>query len=73
MYKFRDYPSNIVPDDKLWCIVGKAVRTKMDWVLEWCHDSADASQLLSHMQSFPDSFTQFESLTAMAYYDFATD
>lgn len=55
-YTYRNFPCSIVSDKELWCVSGSDVRGGSG-VLEWCCDQADAQEVLSAMQRFPERFT----------------
>lgn len=54
-YVYRGLPCSIVEDERLWCVSGEDVRGGSG-VLEWCYDEADALEILTSMQRFPERF-----------------
>lgn len=56
-YAYRNLPCSIVADEALWCVSGQDVRGGSG-VLEWCYDQADARDIYSSMQRFPERFKE---------------
>jgi len=50
-YRYRNYPCNIVPDDKLWEVSGLDLITGGGGVLEWCWDKEDAKHVYQSMKA----------------------
>lgn len=50
MYKYRNLPCNIQPDDKLWCVSGADLTTGASGVLEWCYNQGDADSVMEEMK-----------------------
>jgi len=65
MYQFRNLPSNVVPDDQLWCVYGTHQQMNYSsWgLLEWCTCEADANERLAMMQQDP----AFSDLSAVKW------
>lgn len=63
MYTYRGLPSNIVPDEKLWCVSGIDALNKSAGILEWCYNETDAKQLIKDMRASD----QFCGLSANLY------
>lgn len=52
MYKFRNFPCNIVPEKELWAVSGTRkddIGNYMTGVLEWCVNEADAEYIRNKM------------------------
>ena len=49
-YRYRNLPCNIVPDKRLWCVVGIDTETGGGGILEWCYDARDAEGLFHLMR-----------------------
>jgi hypothetical protein len=62
-YKYRNYPCNIQPDDRLWCVLGEDTVSRAGGVLEWAYDQQDANSVLAVMKASGE----FNNLTAEPY------
>lgn len=61
-YKYRGCPADIMPKDKLYCVVGSHVEGG-GGVLEWCYDIEDACRMMDRMIAS----REFRNLTAGKY------
>ena len=46
----RGLPCSILPDDRLWCVVGGELDGKGGGILEWCYDQRDAEAVAATMR-----------------------
>ena len=58
-YKYRGFPSNVVPMESLWSVNGKLIENGKlvgGGILEWCVSEEDARVILEKMEKFQDQF-----------------
>ena len=64
-YQFRNFPSNVVPENALWCVSGTYISDdgKSSGVLEWCRSDYDAER----QKSLMGKNNRFSNLQAHKY------
>ena len=60
-YVYRNLPALSRDNPNAWFISGYDRHNDKRGILEWCHDEADASQLLERMRQFPKQFETVHS------------
>ena len=68
VYRMRNLPSRIAPDEQLWCVRGTDAIYRVGGVLEWCYDEADALDRLAKMREHPYQFPELKAESFLEAY-----